>query len=69
MADSTTTSNPSPDEALAAVITEAISAAKLVKAEKLPRIRNGLANGTLTAADWKLLAELALPPEEGGDLS
>ena len=69
MADSTKPSNPSPGATLAATIAEAIGAAKLVKKEKLSRIRSGLANGTLSAADWKLFADLALPAEEGGDLS
>lgn len=68
MADSPTPSNPSPDETLAATIADAIRQANLVDAQKLPRIQDGLAKGTLTAADWKLLAELALPSEKVGEL-
>lgn len=56
----------SPDEALAATISDAIKAANLVNDQKLPRIRDGLAKGTLSASDWKLLAELAVP-DKGGD--
>lgn len=56
----------SPDEALAATIAEAIKAANLVGDQKLLRIRDGLAKGNLTALDWKLLAELALPQDKGG---
>jgi hypothetical protein len=69
MADSPTKSNPSSDETLAAAITNAISAANLVNEQKLTRIRDGLAKGTLSASDWKLLAELALPSDKGGQLS
>jgi hypothetical protein len=69
MTDTAPKSNPSPDEALAATITDAINAANLVSTQKLPRIQDGLAKGTLTASDWKLLAELALPSDKGGDLS
>lgn len=58
----------SPDEALAATIADAIKAASLVSDQKLPRIRDGLAKGTLSASDWKLLAELALPQDKGGKL-
>jgi len=67
MADSLTQSNLCPDEILAATIADAISKANLVSAQKLPRIRDGLTKGNLTAADWKLLAELAMPSEDGGD--
>ncbi len=56
----------SPDEALATTIADAIKAANLVSDQKLPRIRDGLAKGNLSAPDWKLLAELALPQDNGG---
>lgn len=56
------------DETLAGRIADAIGIAKLVNDQKLPRIRDGLAKGTITAADWKLLAELALPSDAGDDL-
>jgi len=48
MADSPTKSNPSSDETLAAAITNAICAANLVNEQKLTRIRDGLAKGTLS---------------------
>ena len=57
----------SPDEALAASITEEIKAASLISDQKLTQIRDGLAKGTLTALDWELLAELALPQDKGED--
>ena len=56
----------SPDEALATTIADAIKAVSLVSDQKLPRIRDGLAKGSLSASDWKLFAELALPQEKGG---
>jgi hypothetical protein len=69
MPDTATQSNRSPDEALAAKITDAIKAADLVTAQKLPQIQAGLAKGTLTAADWRFLAELSLPSEQGDERS
>jgi hypothetical protein len=62
-------SNPSPDEALAATITDAIRDADLITAQKLPQVQSGLAKGTLTAVDWKLLADFSLPSEQGGKQS
>ena len=53
---------------LAATIADAIKTANLVSDQKLPRIREGLAKGNLSASDWKLLAELALPQDKGGKL-
>lgn len=62
-------STQSPDEVLAVTITDAIKAANLITAQKLPQIQTGLAKGTLTAADWKLLAELSFPSDQGGKQS
>ncbi len=67
MAEEAIQSKLSPDEELAAKITGAISKAKLVTAQKLPRIQEGLVKGNLTSADWKLIAELGSPSQEGGD--
>lgn len=67
MADSLMQSNLSPDETLAATISDAISKANLVSAQKLPLIRDGLAKGNLSAVDWKLFTELAMPSEDGED--
>ena len=66
MGDSPANSKLSPDEALAATIADAIAKGGLVGEQKITRLRDGLGKGTLTAADWKLLAELAVP-EKGGD--
>jgi hypothetical protein len=59
----------SPDETLAETIANAIKAANLVSDQKLPRIRDGLAKGTLSASEWKLIAELSLPTDQGGKQS
>jgi hypothetical protein len=67
MAENVTQPALTPDEELAATITEAISAAYLVNAQKLPRIREGLTKGNLTSQDWKLLAELGSATKEGAD--
>jgi hypothetical protein len=55
-----------PDEALARTIVESIKTAKLLNEQKLTGLQSQLADGSLTAADWKLLAELALPAGDGG---
>jgi hypothetical protein len=67
MAEDATQPKLSPDEELATSITEAIGAANLVNAQKLPRIREGLLRGNLTSGEWKLLAELgpAVATKEG----
>ncbi len=57
----------SPDQELAENITEAIGKAKLVTAQKLPRIQEGLVKGNLTSDDWKLLAELGSSSQKEGD--
>ena len=67
MAENETQPTLTPDEELAATITEAIGAANLVNAQKLPRIREGLTRGNLTSQDWKLLAELGSTTKEGAD--
>jgi hypothetical protein len=46
---------------LADRIVEAIGAAKLISDDKLPKIKQGLRNGNLTSADWRLLIELGDP--------
>jgi hypothetical protein len=69
MPDTALQSNQSPDEALAVTITDAIKAANLITVQKLPQVQAGLAKGTLAAADWKLLAELSLSPDQGGKQS
>jgi hypothetical protein len=56
-----------PDEELAATITESIGAANLVSVQKLPRIKEGLIRGNLTSSDWKLFAELGPTSKEGTD--
>jgi len=66
MADSP--KQPTADETLAGRIADAIGTSELVNNQKLPSIRDGLAKGTITATDWKLLAELALPSDTGDDL-
>ncbi len=66
MADEKLQSALSPDEALAVTITDAIAAANLVIAEKLPRVRDGLRKGNLTSDDWKLLIELGNPDKTAG---
>jgi hypothetical protein len=65
MAEDETQPKLSPDEELAASITEAIGAANLVNAKKLPRVREGLTRGNLTSSEWKLLAELGPATKEG----
>jgi hypothetical protein len=60
MGDSPANSKRSSDDVLAATIADAITKASLVSQQKAIRLRDGLAKGTLTAADWKLLAELAV---------
>ena len=56
----------SPDETLAGTIAESIKAANLISEQKLTGLPSRLAGGSLTAADWKLLAELALSSGNGG---
>ena len=67
MAENETQPTLTPDEELAATITEAIGAANLVSAQKLPRIKDGLIKGNLTSNDWKLFAELSSVVKEGAD--
>lgn len=66
MADSTKKPAPTPDDSLAARIADGIAKDSLVGEQKITWLREGLAKGTLTASDWKLLAELATP-DKGGD--
>ena len=66
MADTGIQVTKSADEQLAARIAAAINAAKLVSAEKLPRIKEGLRNGNLTSDGWKLLIELSDPAKPVG---
>ncbi len=67
MAEDETQPKLSPDEELAASITETIGAANLVNPKKLPRIREGLTRGNLTSSEWKLLAELGPTIKEGAN--
>jgi hypothetical protein len=55
------------DEELADKIAVALGEAKLISAEKLATVRDGLRKGSLTSADWKLLVELSEPTKTGGD--
>ena len=66
MAENETQPTLTPDEALAATITEAIGAANLVNAQKLPRIREGL---TEEPHESRLEApgELGSTTKEGAD--
>ena len=57
------------DEDLADKIAEALGAAKLISAEKLPSVKDGLRKGSLTSADWKLLVELSEPKKTSGGAS
>ncbi|MBS1813877.1 MAG: hypothetical protein JSS87_03270 [Acidobacteria bacterium] len=66
MEEASQTPKLSPDETLAGTVVESIKAAKLLSDQKLAGLPNRLAGGSLTAADWKLLAELALPTGVGG---
>jgi hypothetical protein len=68
MGNSAAKSILTPDEALATKIADAIKAAGLMSEQKLTRLRGDLAKGTLSAADWRLLAELALPDKGGTSL-
>lgn len=55
-----------PDEELAAEITRGLLDAQLLDQSKAERVRDGLARGTLTEGEWRLLFELDRPKNAAG---
>lgn len=54
-----------PDDEVADRIAAAIGTAGLVVGEKLGQLKEGLAKGSLSSRDWKVLLELGHPGEGG----
>lgn len=57
---------PTPSELVATAIAEQLSARNLIPPEKATSLKASILAGKLSAQDWKLLLEMALP-KEGGD--
>jgi hypothetical protein len=57
---------PSPSELVATAIAEKLSAKNLIPPEKATSLKSNILAGKMSAQEWKLLLEMALP-KEGGD--
>ncbi len=54
----------SPNEELAVLIATALVDARLVSETRTEELRDKLTRGVMRQEDWRLLIELAVPPEE-----
>jgi hypothetical protein len=52
-----------PDEQVAHIIGHELSAGEVIAASQVQKVVSGLASGTLRAADWRRIAEIALDLE------